>query len=105
MGSGVGVVAGTTQMHCSSTWEFSRSRTAPAPCPRAMLRLALPSQDRDADTRAARPGAAGYVEVWAKPHDAEDYRLLIQVFGAPALPLKPVRPTLQQCGLANPAGH
>ena len=70
------------------------SVTAPAPRPQAVLRLALPGLDLGADAWPPRPGVAGYVEVWAEPHDAEDYQPLLQVPGAPALPVapKPVPP-------------
>ena len=68
--------------------------TAPAPRPHAVLRLTLPGLDLGADAWPARPGATGYIEVWAEPHDAEDYQPLLQVPGAPALPMapKPVPP-------------
>lgn len=63
--------------------------TAPAPQPHAVLRVSLPGIDLGADAWPARPGAAGYVEVWAAPHDAEDYQPLLQMPGAPALPVAP----------------
>jgi len=63
--------------------------TAPAPRPHAVLRVALPGLDLGADAWPARAGAAGYVEVWAAPYDAYDYRPLVQVFGAPALRVAP----------------
>lgn len=70
--------------------------TAPAPRPHAVLRVALPGLDLGADAWPARAGAAGYVEVWAELHDAEDYRPLLRLPGAPAQPVAPTpRPAPQ----------
>jgi hypothetical protein len=63
--------------------------TAPASRPHAVLRVALPGLDLGADAWPARAGAAGYVEVWAAPYDADDERPLLQLPGAPALPVAP----------------
>jgi hypothetical protein len=65
--------------------------TAPAPRPHAVLRLNVFGRDLGADAWPPQPGAAGYVEVWTTPPDG-DYQLLLQLPGAPALPLKPLRP-------------
>src|SRR6266508_2994316 len=64
--------------------------TAPAPRPHAVLRVALPGLNLGADAWPARAGAAGYVELWAAPYDADDYRPLLQLPGAPALPVVPM---------------
>jgi len=63
--------------------------TVPAPRPHAVLRVALPGLDLGADAWPAHAGAAGYVEVWAMPAGAEDYRALLQMPGAPAQPVAP----------------
>jgi len=63
--------------------------TAPAPRPHAVLRVALPGLDLGADAWPAHAGAAGYVEVWAMPAGADDYRPLFQVMGAPAPWMEP----------------
>jgi hypothetical protein len=63
--------------------------TAPAPRPHALLRLSIAGNDFGADAWPARVGAAGYIEVWAMPADADDYRPLIQVIGAPARAVGP----------------
>ena len=63
--------------------------TAPAPRPHAVLRVALPGLNLGADAWPARAGAAGYVELWAAPYDADDYRPLLQLPGAPAQPVAP----------------
>ena len=63
--------------------------TAPAPRPHAVLRLSVAGNDFGADAWPARVGAAGYIEAWAMPAGADDYRPLIQVMGAPALAVGP----------------
>jgi hypothetical protein len=63
--------------------------TAPAPRSHAVLRLSLPGLDLGADAIPPRPGATGYVEVWAYPHDADDIQPLLHLVGAPALPPQP----------------
>ena len=63
--------------------------TAPAPRPHAVLRVALPGLDIGADAWPARARTAGYVEVWYEPHDADDYRPLVRLPGAPAQPVAP----------------
>jgi hypothetical protein len=70
----------------SRTWLLRA--TAPASRSHAVLRISLPGLDLGADAIPARPGAAGYIEVWAEPHDADDIQLLLHLFGAPALPLQ-----------------
>jgi len=59
--------------------------TAPAPRPHAVLRLSVAGNDFGADAWSAKAGAAGYIEIWAMPAGADDYRPLIQVIGTPAL--------------------
>lgn len=63
--------------------------TAPAARPHAVLRITLPGLDLGADAWPANAGAAAYVELWAAPHDADDYQVLVQLPGAPALPVRP----------------
>jgi hypothetical protein len=63
--------------------------TAPAPRPHAVLCIALPGLDIGADAWPAKPGAAGYVEVWYAAHDSADYQPLLHLFGAPALSANP----------------
>jgi hypothetical protein len=54
--------------------------------PRALWRASLPGLDIGLDTLPAAPGLGGYIELWYEGHDAEDYQLLFQLPGAPALP-------------------
>ena len=64
--------------------------TAPARRPHAVLRVALPGLDIGADAWPARAGAAGYVELWAAPYDADDYQPLLRLPGAPAPRVAPM---------------
>jgi len=76
-----------------SSWILDE-RTAPRPYP--MLRLNSAGNDLGTGTWPARVGAAGYIEVWAALADADDEQTLVQIVGAPALPVVPrVRPALQ----------
>jgi len=53
--------------------------------------------DFGADAWPTRVGEAGYIEIWAMLADAEDYRPLVQIIGAPALLVGPtMRPTLRR---------
>jgi hypothetical protein len=64
--------------------------TAPAPRSHAVLRLSVPGYDIGADAIPAREGEAGYVEFWIGLLDADEYyRPLLQLPGAPALPVAP----------------
>jgi hypothetical protein len=53
--------------------------------PRAHWRATLPGVDVGLDTWPAAIGQGGFVEVWAYPHDAEDYVPLLWLPGAPPL--------------------
>jgi hypothetical protein len=57
--------------------------------PRALWRASLPGLDIGLDTWPAAPGLGGYIEIWYEPHNAEDYRPLLQFPGAPPLPMLP----------------
>jgi len=71
--------------------------TAPAPRPHAVLRLSVAGNDFGADAWPAKAGAAGYIEIWAMPAGADDYRPLVQIVGAPALMVRPtMRPALRR---------
>ncbi len=65
--------------------------TAPASGPHAVLRLSIAGNDLGADAWPAQAGRPGYVEVWIMMADAEDYRPLVRVIGAPALEARPRR--------------
>ena len=54
-----------------------------------LLFISIAGNDFGADAWPAKAGAAGYIEVWAVLADADDERTLIQVVGAPALPVRP----------------
>jgi hypothetical protein len=54
--------------------------------PRALWRGQLPGLDLGIDAWPARPGQGGYVQLWAEPHDADDYTPLLRLPGALALP-------------------
>jgi hypothetical protein len=54
--------------------------------PRALWRAAPPGLDLGIDVQPATIGQGGYVELWAYPHDADDYLPLLRLPGAPARP-------------------
>ena len=54
--------------------------------PHALWRAVLPGVDIGIDAWPAMVGQGGSVEVWAYPHDAEDYLPLLRLPGAPAWP-------------------
>jgi hypothetical protein len=53
--------------------------------PRALWRGALPGLNVGIDSSPAAPGHAGYVELWAYSHDADDYIPLLRLPGTPAV--------------------
>lgn len=65
--------------------------TTPAPRPHAVLRVSLPGLDLGADAWPARAGTTGYLEVWIYPRNADDYRPLLRLPGAPAQTVMPPR--------------
>jgi hypothetical protein len=46
----------------------------------------LPGIDSGIDRIPAKPGRAGYLEVWCSPHTADDIVIRFAIPGAPALP-------------------
>lgn len=70
--------------------------TAPAPQPRALLQLSMFGARISATAWPARPGTAGYIDLWVAPPGAGEYQPLLQVFGAPALPVDQTPPDPEQ---------
>ena len=69
-----------------SVW--ARHITAPQRPP-LHWRAALPGVDLGMDTRSAAIGQEGAIELWAYPHQADDYLPLLRLPGAPALKAPP----------------